>query len=267
MDFPRNGLQNHPLFFGEKEAPEREILSAIAAGVQTIGFSRVAATSFSLPSGTQADASASFRNEIVALSEKYRAKITVLLGEARDFYADPVFMPCDYRIGFVHSVVADDGAICPLDECAERIRADVNAHFGGNIGQLIRRYFETVALLVQKTRCNYVADFDFLQTFNQEKRLFDPTLPEYRFAVLDAMEALVREDIAFGIELREDGSFSPSPDIVRWFAAHGARFSLLSGLSKADLSECIRYAKSCGAGGFSYFVQGSWKTVLPGGKP
>ncbi len=273
MSFPRICLRDLSVAPGKSNLPELEILSAIAAGAQTIGLSYAAATSFSLPSGSEEKATLSFRNEIAALAERYREKITVLLGERRDFYVDPVFKFCDYRIGSVRFVLADDGAICPLDMGEKRIRKDMDAHFGGNGYALARRYYETVGLLVRKTRCNYVAGFDLLQKINGACRLFDPTLPEYRAAVLDAMESLVREDVAFeiGFSKTREARFSPSPDIVRWLAAHGARFylspNLLQNGEPTDgFSECVRYAKSCGAGGFSYYVKGEWKTIPAVGK-
>ncbi len=266
MNVPKVDLRDHFFMFGECDSPEKMIRSAIEAGAQTIGFSYPARTSFSLQNGNNEERISGFRSEIADLSRKYRGQIAVLLGEERDFYADPVFLPCDYIVGSVHFVVADDGAVCPLSCSAERIIEDVRQHFSGNVNLLIRRYFETVALLVDRTHCNYVADFDFLQKYNQENRLFDPAAPVYRSAVLDAMEALVREDVAFGIGIWKDEEntrerFSPSPDIVRWLAAHGARFYLVPGASqKEEIARCSRFAKSCGVGGFSCFLQGTWKT-------
>lgn len=271
MEHPKIVLQRYSDISAKSGTPEALILSAMEAGVQTIGFSDPARASFSLPDQPIGEELSSFRKEIVALSEKYREKITVLLGEERDFYADPVFHPCDYIVGSVHFLVADDGAVCPLGISAERIRSDVKAHFGGEISQMIRRYFETLALLVKRTHCNYAADFDYLQTFNQGNCLFDPNSLEYRSAALDAMEALAREGIAFEIGVRETGEngqfrFSPSPDIVHWLAAHEARFFFFSSGVRDDTFDCIRFAKSCGAGGFSCFVRGTWKTIFPGGK-
>ncbi|MBE6529675.1 MAG: hypothetical protein E7680_03610 [Ruminococcaceae bacterium] len=276
MEYPKIVLHSFAEIPGKVETAEKLILSAINAGVQTVGFSYPARTSFSLSGNPTEEEISSFRREITALSKRYFEKIKVLLGETRDFYADPVFQPCDYIIGSVHFLVADDGAVCPLGISAERIRADVKAHFGGSVYQMIRRYFETVALLVKRTHCNYVADFDYLQTFNQNRRLFDSDSPEYRSAALDAMEALICEKVAFeiGIREKEDSGqlrFSPSPDIVHWLAAHGAKFYLSANgaresISPARFLDCTAYAKSCGAGGFSYLKKGDWKTIFPNGK-
>ena len=271
MVFPKISLRNYTCFSGGESTPEEVVLAAIAAGAQTVGFAFVAGSSFSLRPQKSREETAAFCSEISELSEKYREKITVLLGEERDFYADPIFLPCDYRVGFVHHLVADDGTICQLDRSGEQILADVKAHFGGSINLLIRRYFETVALLPDRTRCNLIADFDFLQTFNRGNRLFDPDLPAYRAAALDAMETLCRRNIAFEIRLCEstekDGfRFSPAQDMVCWLAAHGARF-FLSGTAGgkkdffAGFSEGAMYAKSCGVGGFSVPRGEEWETI------
>lgn len=262
MVFPKISLRNHTCFSGGENTPEEMILSAIKAGAQTLGMTCFAGASFSLRPQKKREEIAGFFREIAELSEKYREKLTILAGEERDFYADPAFYPCDYSIGFVHHLVADDGAICPLDLSADRIHADVRAHFCGSMEALIRRYFETVACLPEKTRCQLIADFDFLQTFNRENALFDPASTFYRAAALDAMETLVKKNVAFEIRLRKTAkekplSFSPEPDILRWLAAPGARFFLSANADRAEdlfagFSECASYAKSCGVGGFSF---------------
>ena len=273
MIFPKIALRNHTCFSGGLYPPEAMIRSAIEAGAQAIGISYLAPASFSFSQKTQAEDPAAFRREIAELSEKYSEKLRVLTVEERDFFADPVFPACDIRMGFVHTLVADDGAVCRLDTSAGQILSDAKIYFGGDLYKLAQRYFETLALLVKKTRCDLIVDFDFLQTFNSENRLFDPDSPKYRSAVLDAMEALVREDVAFEIRLRESGkgalSFSPAPDVVRWLADHGARFFLSSNAKRkedlfAGFSECAMYARSCGVGGFSYPLDGKWSTISIG---
>lgn len=252
MIFPRISLQNDACF----EMPEELILKAIDAGLQTIGFSVRAGTSFDFRQGMEAEQRLQNRATILHLAEQYREKIQILLAETRDFYADPVFADCDYRVGTVGYLLADDGAICPLDVSPEELINTVNAHFGGSFSAFAKCYYETLANLARKTKCDVVADFDLLHRVNDPGRLFDAQGPLYRSAVLDAMEALVAVPVIFEIKMtrQKEGNlppFTPSPDIVRWLAAHGATFLLSVPFSckEAFLTNweaCVSYANSCG---------------------
>lgn len=271
MDFPKISLHNHTCFCDGENTPEEMILAAIKAGVETIGFSGHSCTSFDLSYCMTRENTAKYREEILRLREKYRDRIRVLLGIERDFYADPDDDSYDYVIGSVHYIVADDGAICAIDESREMILRDVREHFGGNIYRWTQRYYETLAHVVEKTGCNIVGHFDLVRKFNGDGTLFDGDLPAYRLAVLSAMEALTGSDVIFEINTSAMKSDRrkvpyPSPDILDWLARHRARIIITSDAHRAEdilfgFEDAALYAKSCGVGGFTVPRNGKWITV------
>ena len=271
MNYPKISLHNHTVFCDGADTPEAMVLAAIDAGVETLGFSGHACTSFDLSYCMTRENTEKYREIVSELREKYREKIHILLGIERDFYADPDDADYDFIIGSVHYIVADDGAICEIDGSRDQVLADVNAHFGGDVYRWTSRYYETLAQTVEKTKCNILGHFDLVQKFNADGTLFDPGVPAYRLAVLDAMEALTRAGVIFEINtgaIRDGYSKTPypAPDILRWLAAHGAKTILTADAHrKEDLlggfDSAALYAKNCGVGGFTVPCDGKWVTV------
>ena len=271
MKFPKISLHNHTCFCDGKNTPEEMVLAAIEAGVETLGFSGHACTSFDPDGCMMLENTPQYRDEILRLREKYRDRIHILLGIERDFYSDPDDYPYDYVIGSVHYIVADDGAICTIDNGLDIVIRDVNEHFGGNIYRWTQRYYETLARVVEKTNCNIVGHFDLVQKYNGDGSLFNGELPAYRMAILDAMESLISKNVIFEINM---GAVNrgyqknpyPSPDILRWLAQHDAKIILSSDAhAKEDIlrgfETAALYAKSCGVGGFTVPRNGKWVTV------
>ncbi len=272
MKFPKISLHNHTVFCDGTDTPEAMVLAAIEEGVETIGFSGHSCTSFDLSYCMTREKTEAYRAEILQLREKYRDRIRILLGIERDYYADPDDAQYDYVIGSVHYIVADDGAICPVDESREQVVSDVQKHFGGNVYRWTKRYYETLALIAEKTHCNMVGHFDLVQKFNGDGTLFDSELPSYRLPLLDAMETLTNSDVIFEINtagMRKRKIPYPSPDILRWLAQHNARTVITADAHRKEdilsgFESAVLYAKACGVGGFTVPRGDAWVTVSMG---
>ena len=271
MNYPKISLHNHTCFCDGENTPEEMVLAAIEAGAETIGFSGHACTSFDLSYCMTRENTEKYREEILRLREQYRNRIRILLGIERDFYSDPDDYPYDYVIGSVHYIIADDGAICTIDESREIVLRDVKAHFGGNIYRWTQRYYETLAQVAEKTKCNIVGHFDLVRKYNGDGTLFDSDLPAYRLPVLDAMEALTHANVIFEINMgginRSYGKVPyPSPDILRWLVLHDAKTIITSDAHRTKdilygFENAAMYARSCGVGGFTVPRNGKWVTV------
>ena len=270
MKFPKITLHNHTTFCDGANTPEEMVSAAIAAGVETLGFSGHSRTSFDLSYCMTAENTEKYRENVLQLREKYREKVNILLGIERDHFADPDDFSYDFVIGSVHYIVADDGAICAMDEGREQVLSDIREHFGGDIYRWTARYYETLALTAERTKCNILGHFDLVRKYNADGELFDATLPAYRLPVLDAMEALVNAGVIFEINtapLRNGAKTPyPAPDILRWLAAHGGRFIVSADAHRREdllggFEDAVLYAKSCGVGGFTVPRGGKWVRV------
>lgn len=271
MKYPKISLHNHTCFCDGRNTPEEMILAAIEAGVETLGFSGHSCTSFDPDGCMTIEKTKAYREEILRLREKYSDRIRILLGIEQDYYSDPDDGSYDFIIGSVHDIIADDGAVCTIDNGLDLVLRDVKEHFGGNIYRWTQRYYETIARVVEKTNCKIVGHFDLVQKYNGDGSLFDGELPAYRMAVLEAMESLISKNVIFEINM---GAVNrgyqknpyPSPDILRWLAQHNAKIILSSDAhAKEDIMRGFEtaalYAKSCGVGGFTVPKDGKWVTV------
>ena len=147
-----------------------------------------------------------YRQEILALREKYEDQISIRIGLEVDRYSDADTAGFDYTIGSVHYIRvpdpgakagaadAKDGAVdvpeipagclpftedgqdwiyIPVDETAEITKAAADAYFGGDLIAFAERYFETAGEVAGATGCDIIGHFDLLTKFN-EPWLKDP---------------------------------------------------------------------------------------------
>ena len=259
MKFPKGNLHTHTLFCDGRNSPEEMVCAAIESGMEVLGFSGHSYLTncdwCMTPENT-----IRYREEITRLKEKYRGKITILLGIEQDYYSDPAGEGYDFLIGSVHRIQADDGAYCQMDDSKEIVLNDVKEHFEGDIFRWTRRYYETVAKLPEKTGCRIIGHFDLAQKYNRDKSLFDDTEPRYRKPLLDALDILLERNLIFELNT---GAMAqgyrkepyPSAYALRWIAQKQGKVMLASDAHDTKnllygFSEAAKYAKSCGIGGF-----------------
>lgn len=214
----------HTRFCDGKNSPEEMVLEAIRLGCQTLGFSGHSYTAFDdiccmTEAGTQA-----YIATIRALREKYREKIEIRLGVEQDYFSDAPTDEYDYVIGSVH-YVKKDGCYLAVDASSESQLDTVRRFYGGDFYGFIEDYYDTVADVYRKTRCQIIGHFDLITKFNAAHDLFDPQHPRYRAAVSKALDALMKAPVTMevntgGIARGYTAEPYPSRDILtRWLAA------------------------------------------------
>lgn len=279
MKFPKCNLHTHTRYCDGRNTAEEMVTAAISAGMEIIGFSGHSPLSLNDPDCDDdwcmtRDGAEHYRSEIAALKEKYGDRILVLCGIEQDFLSGKPTESYDYVIGSVHFVRAPDGALCPVDAEPERVRNDVEKHFGGDFYAWTQRYFETVSHVVEVTGCDIIGHFDLVQKFNENDKLFAAGEPRYRKPLIDALTRLLATGRIFEINT---GAMSrgyrkePYPDAyaLRWIAANGGKVMLTADAHRKDdlmfgFREAASIAKSCGVGGLvvpDSGKPGQWKTV------
>ncbi len=260
MKFPKCNLHTHTRYCDGQDTPEELVGAAIGLGMEALGFSGHSYLTdcdwCMTPENT-----VRYREEILQLKEKYRGKIAVLLGIEQDYYSDPAGDGYDFLIGSVHRIYADDGTPCQMDDGKEIVLRDIKEHFENDVFRWVRRYYETVAGLPEKTGCGIIGHFDLVQKYNQDKSLFDDTDLRYRKPMLDALDALLDRDMIFELNT---GAIAqgyrkepyPSAYALRWIAQKQGRILLSSDAHCAQnllygFSEAAEYAGSCGIGGLT----------------
>ena len=225
----------HTEFCDGKSSAEEMVLSAIAAGFDSLGFSshghladatgtdkdflarsegnilytdrektKIKLYGFA-PKGTELygmreENIALYRAEVLRLAEAYKDKINIFLGIEQDSFAKKEHIPegAKYVIGSVH-YVEKDGAYISVDYSAEVLRRGVESLFGGDFLAYAEAYYEEVSKVYDKTGCDIVGHIDLLTKFNEQEYLIDTDHPRYRNASLSAAESLARKGLIFEI--------------------------------------------------------------------
>lgn len=229
-------LHTHTVFCDGKNTPEEMARAAVEKGLARLGFSGHSYTSFD---GRYC--MTDYKPYIAAVraaAEKFAGKIEILCGLEQDFYSPPPEGKFDYIIGSVHYIrfgteyveVDDDAGL--LTDAADRF-------CGGDIYTVCERYYETLAGLYDKTKCDIVGHFDIITKFNEGAALFDEKNPRYRAAWQRAADALLNCGAAFEVNT---GAIArgyrsepyPSAEICEYLKSRGAKLILSSDAHSTD---------------------------------
>lgn len=190
----RSNIHTHTAYSDGKDTPEEMVLTAIAKGWHTIGFSDHSYTPFDLSYCMKRDSYDAYRAEILSLKEKYKGTIDVLYGTEFDWYSPAELKEgFDYFIAGVHYIRAG-GVYYAVDHCVEATLQGINEGCGGDRNEYVRRYYENVVGCAA-LRPLYVAHFDLLTKFG----VIDETTEYYRKTALEALDALLDADLPIEI--------------------------------------------------------------------
>ena len=225
-------LHMHTAYCDGKDTPEDMVLSAVDKGLDTVGISSHSYTFFDESYCMQKEDIPRYIAELRYLRAKYFDRIHVLCGVEQDYYSDYPTDEFDYIIGSVHYIKVGDEYI-PVDESVEILRAAVQKHFGGDVYALCELYFDTVADVVEKTRCDIIGHFDLISKFIEREPLFDAGHPRYVKAWKAAVDRLVTYDVPFEINtgaISRGYRTQPYPDeeMIAYIKAKGGRLILSS---------------------------------------
>lgn len=187
-----NSLQNlhqHSTFCDGKDTPEEIVLTAIEKGFGSIGFSGHIFTPFANHRTMSAEVIQLYRKEITRLKEKYGDQIDIFCGIEFDALSPESPEGYDYVIGSFHGLRFEDGDY-EFDGIPDHYIKMVNEHFGGNGMAFAKEYYRQLPYLAEAADCDIIGHFDIVTKHLETLHLFDSTSKEYRFAAIEAAEAL-----------------------------------------------------------------------------
>ena len=128
----KQNLHIHTTYADGKDSPEEIIVEAIKKGFDSIGFSEHTYMEFSsYPYQMKVEETEIYKNEILALKEKYREKIDIFCGLEYEMYSSVPATGFDYLIGSVHYLELN-GEMLGFDRGLEETLDYVKNNFGGN---------------------------------------------------------------------------------------------------------------------------------------
>ncbi len=235
-----SNYHTHTTFCDGTDTPDQLIQKAIELGCPEIGFSGHSYTYFDESWCMSKSATDAYRECILALKDKYRGKIKILLGIEQDLWSEEPTDSYDFVIGGVH-YVKHKGSFLPTDESASLTKQIIDEHYSGDALSFCEEYYENAALLYERTRCDIIAHFDLITKFNEGDVLFDTTDKRYTDAVCAALDVLCQAPVKFEINT---GAISrgyrtqpyPSTDIIAEIKKRGGKLVLSSDChAKKDL--------------------------------
>lgn len=249
---PKANYHTHTTWCDGRDTPEAVVLSAIAKGFDTIGFSSHAM----LPENVldwvlTPEKAVAYANEIRALADRYGDRIRVLCGVEADYIpggANPdrstySSISPDYIIGSVHFVAAPDGAIVCVDNMPDELAAGIRDHFASSAEAYIRAYFSQVREMVGRFDFDIIGHLDLVRKFNVRNPYFDERAPWY----IEELEKTADAVAASGkIAEVNTGAISrgwlddayPSPAFRAMLRSRGVRFVLSADAHSADAIDC-----------------------------
>ncbi len=186
-----NTLQNlhqHTTFCDGKDTPEEVVLAAIETGFGGIGFSGhcyMPYTQYSM----SLESTVAYRQEIARLKEKYGHLIDVFCGLEFDICCPERPEGYDYVIGSVHGL-RFDGVDYEFDGKADHFIKMITEHFGGDGMAFAKEYYRQLAWLPDFGDCDIIGHFDLVTKHRDTHDFFDSESKEYRYAAIEAAEAL-----------------------------------------------------------------------------
>ena len=187
----------HSRYSDGKNTLEEMVLAAINAGMKELGFSDHAPMIFECEWSAKEAEIEKYKNEVLALKEKYKDKIAIYLGIEQDYYSVEA-SGYDYVLGSVHYVYKN-GEYLPTDLSASEMQSFVNKHYNGDVYSYCEDYFELVGDLYNKTKCNIIGHFDIVTKFNERCPMIDINHPRYVKAYKAAIEKLLNAPVIFEI--------------------------------------------------------------------
>lgn len=266
----KTNYHTHTTFCDGKNTPKEMAEAAFAKGFIRLGFSGHGYTAYDESYCMSKEGMAAYKKEVADLKMQYAGKMEIYCGVEQDFYAEEEAKGFDYIIGSVHAIFAD-GKYHSVDESSDIMVQTVMECFGGNYMRYAKRYFETEAQVIEKTKADIIGHFDLLTKFNEGDKYFDTKSKDYRFLALEAMEELLKKDVPFEINT---GAISrgyrkePYPDIflLKELQKRGGRILLSSDSHSCNtldfgLDEAAQMAKEVGFRTVLYWTPMGWEEM------
>ncbi len=187
----------HTEFCDGKSTAEEMILSAIESGAEEIGLtphSPIKGETWCMSE----EGFSEYKNTLSILKEKYKDKIRVFAGIEEDIISGTDTSSLDYVIGSVHSVSVD-GKNLWVDLSPAEVRENVKNCFHNDAYLYVKTYYESVAKIYEKTKCDIIGHFDLITKFIERDELFSLSDERYIKERDKALDVLLQTPALFEV--------------------------------------------------------------------
>ncbi len=222
----------HSTYSDGKNTLEEMVQAAIKCGMKEIGFTDHAPMTFFCEWSMDASRVQDYKNEVLALKEKYKDQIKIYLGIEQDYYSVDADSDYDFILGSVH-YVHKNGEYLPVDLSASAMNDFVNKHYNGDVYAYCEDYFKLVGDIYERTKCHIIGHFDLVTKFNEKLPMIDINNLRYVKAYEEALNKLLNTPAIFEINtgaISRGYRTNPYPDnnMIDIIAKSGKPFAICS---------------------------------------
>ena len=232
-------FHTHSIICDGKDSPEEMVLEAIAKGFHTLGFSGHGYTDFDLRYCVR-DIPA-YLAEIRRLKEKYRDKITVLVGLEEDAFELVDRTQVDYIIGSMHYFYKD-GKYFSIDGSREYF-AECLEVFNHDVIQMAETYYSAFCEYILRRKPDIIGHFDLITKFEDVDGPFFLDNPKYHEIAEKYLLQAIKSECIFEVNtgaIARGYRTSPYPHerLLYLLKKEGAKIILTSDCHKKEMLDC-----------------------------
>ena len=254
---PKCNLHTHTTYCDGSNTPEEMVKEAIRIGCHTLGFSGHAMADLQGSADWAISLSKipAYRDELLALKQKYASEIEILIGLELDYYS-PKPDWVEYTIGSVHQLKVGGGVEIPVDLDYHQVYDLVGQVYGGDFMAYAKDFYALSADVANRTQCDIVGHFDLVTKFNEKYHYLDESDPRYQAMALEALDVVMEKDVLFEMNT---GAISrgwkttpyPAPFLLKRMVEKKGRVILNSDAHSCEnllfhFEESVEYARACG---------------------
>ncbi len=248
-------LHQHTTFCDGQNTAEEVVLTAIEKGFGGIGFSGHCYMPYAAYYSMSLESTKLYRQEIARLKEKYGDRIDIFCGLEFDLCCPERPEGYDYVIGSIHGL-RFDGVDYEFDGVLAHFQKMIDDHFDGNGMAFAKEYYRQLAWLPDFADCDIIGHFDLITKHRDTINFFDTDTKEYRFAAIEAAEALAGRVPYFEVNtgaIARGYRTTPYPDpfLIKEMKRLGFGVVISSDCHQVHLMDCYfaeaaELLKSCG---------------------
>lgn len=248
-------LHTHTNYADGKDSAEEMIIKAIEKGFQSIGFSEHSYMYYSPQYSMSLEGTELYRQEVNHLKEKYADRIEVYCGLEVDMYSEIDMSGYDYLIGSVH-YLRRDNKMLGFDRSQEEVCRLIDQNFNGDGMAYAKAYYQELMKLPEYGDFDIIGHFDIIAKHIENSCFFDVNSREYRFAAIEAAEALAGKIPYFEVNtgaIARGYRTSPYPDpfIIKELGRLGFGAVVTSDCHDKQFLDCgfqnaLQLLKACG---------------------
>ncbi len=233
--FPLSNVHTHTVFSDGANTPEEMILTAIAKGFVSMGFSDHGCSHD--PVGMRDEAL--YCSEVRRAQKKYADQIEIALGIEHEAFTEEADLSLyDYVIESVH-FLCNEGIYTQIDDTADRLQCAIDRFYGGDAYAMCRDYFERVNESMLHPKADIVGHIGLVSKFHETQPLFDRQDPRYLQYASQTIALAAERDLLVEINsgaMSRGYRSAPYPDLeqLKLLRELGGRIIITSDCHRAE---------------------------------